>query len=54
MRHLHAALVELRCHRTERRGVGNFPAELDYALAAIGLDHYPLFAVIHEEGERGA
>src|SRR5262249_54809755 len=45
-RRLHA-----RSEGIERRGIHDLPAEVGDALPAVGLDHQPLLAVIHAEGE---
>ena len=44
----------LRRQRIERGRVRYLPAEEADALPAVGIDHQPLLAVIHAEGERRA
>src|SRR6516162_8084209 len=53
-RNLGAGRLDARRHRVERRGVGDLPAEEADALPAVGVDHEPLLAIIHAEGEARA
>ena len=46
--------LELRGNAVERRRVGNLPTKKADPFPAIHIDHEPLLAVIHAEGERRA
>ena len=48
-RHLGAGRLEPRRKRVERGGVRDLPAEEADALAAVGIDHEALLAVVHAE-----
>ena len=51
-RHLDARRFQLRRQRIERSGVRHFPAEEARAFAHRAVDHDPLLAVVHPEGQQ--
>ena len=50
-RNLGAGRLDPRRERVERGSVRDLPAEEADALAAVGIDHEPLLAIVHAEGE---
>ena len=53
-RDLHAVVRQMRGVGVERRGVGDLPAVEARRLGVGRVDHEPLLAVVHAEGERAA